>query len=301
MDEGSRPVTMAEWSAPQPISPRRLPALAARAIRLVLSAAPKEFALVVGLQTVAGLGLAVPILGGRELLTSALQHDADLAAVLTKGVIVLAVLGAIGLASAVASSRDDVLSELLNRYAMGRILDVARSVPLEDFERPEFHNRMERAAMSARIRPHQLTQGLIALSGALAGTAGVALALGAIEPLLIPATLVAGVPLWLAGLKGGQLLYDALFPSHTASPPYDQRTTSTSCTTDRSPNTAPTTNSSPPKDATQRCSPSRPPPTSTRPDAPPRRRCRAAAGSSPCRRAPGTPGRTRRGGRRDAG
>ncbi|GAA2431268.1 ABC transporter ATP-binding protein [Actinomadura vinacea] len=209
----SSPVTAAELTEPPRIELRRLPALAAGAVRLARTAAPREFLLVAVLQALGGLGLVLPILGGRELLSRMLDTGSGTgqADVLWQAAVVLGLLGLIGLATAVAAARDDVLSELINRYAMGRILDVACTVDLEEFERPEFHNRLERASMSARIRPHQLTQGLGALSGALMGTAGVALALAAIEPLLVPATLLAGVPLWLAGLRSGQVLFDALF------------------------------------------------------------------------------------------
>ncbi|MEV0667292.1 ABC transporter ATP-binding protein [Actinomadura luteofluorescens] len=204
------PVTAAEWSEPPQAGLRRLPGLVLGAVRLAVSAAPGEFALVTVLQAVGGLGLVLPVLGGRRLLDRALG-GAGLTAVLAQGAVVLALTALVAVAVAVASSRDEVLSERLNRYAMGRVLDVACAVDLAEFERPAFHNRLERASMSARIRPHQVVQGLGSLTGALMATAGVALALAAIEPLLVPATVVAGAPLWLAGLKSGQVLYGALF------------------------------------------------------------------------------------------
>jgi ATP-binding cassette subfamily B protein len=204
------PVTAAEWSEPPQVGLRRLPGLLRDAIRLAVSAAPREFALVTALYAAGGLGLVLPVLGGRRLLDQALA-GADPADVLAQGALVLVLTGLIAIAVSVAASRDDVLSELLNRHAMGRILDVACAVDLEEFERPAFHNRLERASMSARIRPHQVVQGLGSLTSALMATAGVAIALAAIEPLLVPATLAAGAPLWLAGLKSGQVLYGALF------------------------------------------------------------------------------------------
>ncbi|TDD62113.1 ABC transporter ATP-binding protein [Actinomadura darangshiensis] len=209
MDDAA-PVTAAEWSEPPQPGLRRLPGLLWAAVRLAASAAPREFALITGLQAAAGLGLVLPVLGGRQLLDRALGGAAP-AAVLAQGALVLGLTGLIAVAVSVASARDDVLSELLNRYAMGRILDAACAADLEEFERPAFHNRLERASMSARIRPHQIVQGLGALTSALMATAGVALALAAIEPLLVPATLAAGAPLWLAGLKSGQVLYGVLF------------------------------------------------------------------------------------------
>ncbi|MGI5163075.1 ABC transporter ATP-binding protein [Spirillospora sp. CA-253888] len=207
------PVTATGLTEPPRVQARRLPALLAGAVRLAAAAAPREFSFVTVLQAVGGLGLVLPILGGRELLDRILAPGGvtDMGAVLAQAAVTLLLIGLVGLATAVATARDDVLSELLNRYAMGRILDVACAVDLAEFERPEFHNRLERASMSARIRPHQLAQGIGALSSALLSTVGIALALAAIEPLLVPATLLAAVPLWLAGLKSGQLLFDALF------------------------------------------------------------------------------------------
>lgn len=212
-DPALSPVTAAEFTEPPQIEMRRLPGLLIGALKLTLAAARREFLLITALQAVGGLGLVLPILGGRDLLDRLLAADAgsSLAGMLLQGALILGLLGVIGLATAVATSRDDVLSEQLNRYALGRVLDVACTIELEQFERPEFHNRLERASMSARIRPHQLTQGLGALTSAVMSTMGIALALAAIEPLLVPATLLAGVPLWFAGLRSGRVLFDALF------------------------------------------------------------------------------------------
>ncbi|NBE96316.1 ABC transporter ATP-binding protein [Nonomuraea sp. KC401] len=212
-DPALSPVTAAGFTEPPQVEMRRLPGLLGGALKLTLAAARREFLLITALQAVGGLGLVLPILGGRDLLDKLLVAEAglSLAGMLLQGALILGLLGVIGLATAVATSRDDVLSEQLNRYALGRVLDVACTIELEQFERPEFHNRLERASMSARIRPHQLTQGLAALTSAAMSTVGIALALAAIEPLLVPATLLAGVPLWFAGLKSGRVLFDALF------------------------------------------------------------------------------------------
>jgi hypothetical protein len=51
---------------------RRLPAIMARALQLVWDVARGEFLIVTALQAVGGLGLVLPILAGRNLL-SALQ------------------------------------------------------------------------------------------------------------------------------------------------------------------------------------------------------------------------------------
>jgi ATP-binding cassette subfamily B protein len=100
-----------------------------------------------------------------------------------------------------------VLSELVARYAQRRILDVTCAVELEAFDTPGFHDQLQRASMSAPFRPYQLVQGLVSLAGAVLGIAGVCLALAALEPLVVPLTLLAGVPLWIAGVRRGQVFF----------------------------------------------------------------------------------------------
>jgi ATP-binding cassette subfamily B protein len=203
------PLTITELAEPPPVHLRRLPALVAAAVRMAWAAAPRELLLVFGLQAVGGLGLVAPILAGRELLARVVATG-GFEGVLLPGAAVLLLLGVTNLAGVIAAGRDDILSELLNRHATRRILEVAGEVDLEEFERPAFHNRLERASTSAALRPYQLAQGLGGLAQALLGAAGVAVALAAIEPLLLPVTVVAAVPLWVAGVRSGHVLFAAL-------------------------------------------------------------------------------------------
>jgi ATP-binding cassette subfamily B protein len=203
------PLTLVELAEPPPVRLRRLPGLVAAAVRMAWTAARRELLLMVGLQAVAGLGLIVPILAGRDLLARVVATG-GFRGVLVPAALVLVVLGVTNLAAVVAAARDDVLSELLNRHATRRVLDVAGSVELTEFERPAFHNRLERASTSAALRPYQLAQGLGGLAQALLGAVGVAVALAAIEPVLLPVTVAAAVPLWVAGVRSGHLLFAAL-------------------------------------------------------------------------------------------
>jgi ATP-binding cassette subfamily B protein len=56
--------------------------------------------------------------------------------------------------------------------------------------------------------------GLVTVIGALLGIAGVSLALFALQPALVPLTLLAAVPLWIAGARRGQMLF-SLYSSLT--------------------------------------------------------------------------------------
>jgi ATP-binding cassette subfamily B protein len=205
----STPLTITELAEPPPVHLRRLPALVAGAVRMAWAAAPRELLLMFGLQAVGGLGLIAPILAGRNLLAQVVETG-GLEGALLPGALVLLLLGATNLAGVIAAGRDDILSELLNRYATRRVLASAGQVELEEFERPAFHNRLERATTSATLRPYQLAQGLGGLAQALLGAVGVAVALAAIEPLLLPVTVVAAVPLWIAGIRSGQVVFAAL-------------------------------------------------------------------------------------------
>ena len=203
-------ITITELTEPPQIKLRRLPALLAGALRLTWNAARREFLLVIGLQALGGLGLVVPLLAGRDLL-AAIADGGGSTELFLRGALTLLLLGAMNLAGAIATGRDEVLSELLARHAHRRILDVACTVPLERFDTPAFHNRLERATISAEVRPNQLAQGLGALAQATMGCIGIGIAVATIEPLLIPATLLAAVPLLLAGVKNGEMLFAMVF------------------------------------------------------------------------------------------
>jgi ATP-binding cassette subfamily B protein len=211
-DDDPGPLTLSDLTEPPQPTLRRLPALVAAAVRMAWAAAPRELLLMFGLQAVGGLGLVLPILAGRELLTRVLAAGGtgDLPPLLWQAAGVLALLGLVNLAGVVAAGRDEILSELITRHATRQILDVAGATALEEYERPAFHNRLQRASTSAAIRPYQLAQGLGGLAQATLGAAGVAVALAMIEPLLLPLTVVCAVPLWYAGVKSGHLLFAAL-------------------------------------------------------------------------------------------
>jgi ATP-binding cassette, subfamily B, bacterial len=209
-EQPNKPVTIYDLhQATERMPLRRLPQMAAQAVRLVWAAARKEFLVVTVLQAAAGLGLVAPILAGCDLLATVAGTSGPgaVAEIIQNITIILVVSVAVALLGAIADARDVVLSELVARYAQRRILDVTCAVELEAFDTPAFHDRLQRASMSAPFRPFQLVQGLVSLAGAVLGIAGVCLALAALEPLVLPLTLLAGVPLWIAGVRRGQVFF----------------------------------------------------------------------------------------------
>jgi ATP-binding cassette, subfamily B, bacterial len=203
-------MTNGEGREPPRLELRRLPLLVAGALRLAWAAAPRELAVQAGLLAVAGLGLVVPILAGRDLL-AALAAGAAPPALVVPALLVVVVLGVTNLAALVAGCRDELLSELLSRHAHRQILRVAAGAELARFEEPGFHDRLQRAMDSADLRPYQLAQGIGALLQALLATVGVAVALGAIEPVLMVVALAVVGPLWVAGVRTGQVMFGLMF------------------------------------------------------------------------------------------
>ncbi len=69
---------------------------------------------------------------------------------------------------------------------MNRIIDVTNRVELEAFDDPVFLDGLLRAKVQSQVRPLQLTSGLLAVGQSSLTVAGVVVALGAIEPILLP-------------------------------------------------------------------------------------------------------------------
>ncbi|WP_166665701.1 ABC transporter ATP-binding protein [Kribbella caucasensis] len=153
-------------------------------------------------------GLALVFLVGKNLM-ALLLTDGPMprtAEILPRVLIVAGLISALGLVAVAGREVREVLSETVARHTKERIVDVAAAVELQAYENPAFHNRLARAA-TGQHRPIQLVDGLIGTIGALAGVAGIIIALLTIQPWLVPMVIVAAVPLTAAVLKAGQSLF----------------------------------------------------------------------------------------------
>lgn len=189
---------------------RRLPALVVRSLRLVWQAARRELLLATALQLVAGVGVALQLLVGREVLGSILAADrvGQGFGAVAPGLVALAVINAVAtFAAAAVLERQRILGELVGRYANDRIIEVAGAVELEAFESASFHDHLLRAQINAQARPLQLATGLLVLGSGAVSVAGIVVALGAIQPVFLPVMVLAYLPLWWAGTRNSQALY----------------------------------------------------------------------------------------------
>jgi ATP-binding cassette subfamily B protein len=189
---------------------RHLPRLCREAVRLVWAAGRRELLVVLAVKAVNGVGLAVVLLLGKQVLDGVIAAGGGGTGselVLTRLLLLMVVMAGLGFLSAIGREHREILAELASRYAQSQIIDVACAVELEAYETPAFHNRLVRAAGGGQFRPWQVVEGLTGLAGALIGIAGVTLALLALEPWLVPLVVAAGIPLLIAVARGGELMF----------------------------------------------------------------------------------------------
>lgn len=189
---------------------RRLPSLVVRAVRLVRGAGRRTFDVAVAIQIVSGVAIAAQLLVARLVLDDVIDAERTgegLSAVAPSLLLLVGMTSLVALATATQRELSTLLTEVVSRDATGRILDVAASVDLEAYETPAFHDRLERARFNANNRPVMAVNGLLGIANGLITTAGIAVGLFVIHPLLVPVTMLALIPLWLAESRNGRAYY----------------------------------------------------------------------------------------------
>jgi ATP-binding cassette subfamily B protein len=169
-------------------------------LRLVFDAGRATAVATFGLQALVGVLTAVQVLLGRNALNALLnsgqgRHGLGPA---TAPLVGLVIVTAVSVVAGVAQTQlIRLLGELVQRRVWAGMLDVAESVELTEFERPDFFERLQRVRMNALQRPLTMTQGLVTMVGGLVGSAALVAAVISISPLLIPLLLLALVPLFV--------------------------------------------------------------------------------------------------------
>lgn len=174
----------------------RLPALIGRAFSIVRASAPKQLALAAALQVAAALSLAGQLLVVRYVLdeVTAAGGRPDLAE-LAPALIAFGLLMVVVAVATVAQREQQViLGEFVQKHTTGRVLDVSTRVDLIDYDRPAFHDQLQRARVNANIRPMQITNGVLGLLGSGAAVVAVGAALLWIEPLVVVLIVLGGIP-----------------------------------------------------------------------------------------------------------
>jgi ATP-binding cassette subfamily B protein len=188
---------------------RDLPQLLADSMRLVWSAGRNIFLLTAALQLVAAVGVAVQLFVGKAVLSAVLGAGGELqfGELAVPLAALVAITVALDLAQAVQSEQSRVLSELVGRKAIDRVLDVSTRIDLLAFESPEFYDRLQRARAQGQFRALQTVNGLVGMVGAAVASVGLVAALSTLQPLLLPFVLIGYVPLWIVASLNTRDLY----------------------------------------------------------------------------------------------
>jgi ATP-binding cassette, subfamily B, bacterial len=188
---------------------RRFPHLLRTAVGIVWAAARRQLLALAALQLLVGAGLAVQLLAIRGLLGDLFVSGGpqSFAEVLPE-LLVVAVLGAVvATATVVIDAQQRVLGQLVALHASDEVIQTAASVDLVTFDSPDFHDRLQRAQLSASQRPAQMVNGLLAVVGSGFAIGGIVVALLVIQPLFCALVLVAYLPAWLATNRAARLVY----------------------------------------------------------------------------------------------
>ena len=189
---------------------RDLPRLLADSLRLVWAAGRTEFLLTSTLQLVAAAAIAAQLFIAKALFEDVLGASGtrDLASAAPELVALLAVTVALDVTRAVQAEQTRVLSELVGRRALDRVLDVSTRVDLLAFESPDFYDQLTRARAQGQFRSFQIVNGFLGLVGGVVASLGILVALATLQPLLLPFVAVGYVPLWIVASRNTQDLYE---------------------------------------------------------------------------------------------
>jgi ATP-binding cassette subfamily B protein len=205
----SRPAAAVE--ARRRPNPLQLPRLIGRSLRLVWRAQPWLFGTATTIQLLNGLFLAAQVLLVSLVLNvilgvqeSSVSWDA---VVLPVAGLALAV-GLTTVAGAAQSQLQRLLGELVVRGTWTSVLDVSTSVPLIEFEKPGFHDRLLRIQSNAVSRPFVMTRGVIGIVGGLTGLAGLVVSVLVLSPLVLPLLVVSGLPLYVGSRIVSKMEFD---------------------------------------------------------------------------------------------
>jgi ABC-type multidrug transport system fused ATPase/permease subunit len=188
---------------------RDLPSLLADSLRLVWSAGRREFVITSTLQLLSALGVAAQLFVGKAVLTAVLAAGGtdDFASLVPELAALVAITVALDFARAIETEQTRVLSELVGRRALNRVLDVSTRIDLLAFESPDFYDRLQRARAQGMFRSMQTVNGLLGLVGSFVTAGTIMLALFALQPLLLPLVLLGYIPLWFVSSRNSRDLY----------------------------------------------------------------------------------------------
>ena len=179
--------------------------LVASSLKLVWVAGRRELLAILAMDILQALALFVVVIQLQQVITQLIMTGArnGSALVINVGMFVVANILVV-IAQAVISNRRPLLSERTGMYVSGQVIRVANAAELGDFDDSRFHDRLQRAALSATTRPSMLVQSLVMIVQEVIAAAAMWIGLLVIAPGVALALLPIVVPIWIAGVRGGE-------------------------------------------------------------------------------------------------
>jgi ATP-binding cassette subfamily B protein len=178
------------------------------ALALSWGASPRGVLIAAGLQIGGALAAAGVVAIGQAALHVLLNPEAAAPAYAELVMVALAVVTALGSASGILQQQQQrLLAEEVAHVVWDRVLDVTTRVGLEQYESPAFHDHLERVRTHSVVRPHSMTTAIFGMLGSACGSVALLAVLLGIDPLLVPALLMAAVPSVLLARRTSALEY----------------------------------------------------------------------------------------------
>lgn len=203
-------VSHVQSSLRQPRSARVLLRLAISALRLSRQADPRLATANLLLQLVAVAMLGAQVLLAKVAISAILEEagGGSITGVLPSLAGLVAATGLAGLATGTQAQLQRLMNETVQKTVRSSILGVTTTVSLETFESPGFYDDLQRVQTNAVLQPVNLSRALVALFGGVVGIVILGVVLAAIEPLLLPILVLAGIPQVFLSRRQGALDYD---------------------------------------------------------------------------------------------
>jgi ATP-binding cassette subfamily B protein len=189
----------------------QVPRLTRDALRVAWLSSRAQVLTTIAFQTGVGAATALQLLAAQKMLQKLLligNPGVSGSDVIPSFVVLVGAMIVVGALTALAEERQRLLGELVAQHALRQIIGVSSRVDLAAFENPDFHDQLERARSSAITRSVQMVAAVNGLTLNLLTSVGIAVALLALEPLLLPLVFVSAVPLLLATVRNSRRAYN---------------------------------------------------------------------------------------------
>jgi ATP-binding cassette, subfamily B, bacterial len=169
----------------------------ARTTRLIMAAAREVWradragTVLATLYQLIGAVAALGVVAAGKLVFDALLNHGGLTVPLLLLALATAVSGSVG---PLQTQQHRILGERVSQRVWDRLLDTTARADLVTYESTGFATALERVRQHALEHPFAVTAALLGMTGSLVGVGAMSVVLVAVEPLLLPLLLAAGIP-----------------------------------------------------------------------------------------------------------